>query len=450
MPPPITTVDCQDVHRLTDALSGEGGIAEFILPLVANNHITERIIWVKPPWSNQFEDGDYVFRVGDVKSKDDRAAVMGVTCCEPYYFDDGIVYEESELMNVHEVKLSVSTGFESIRFDSVSPWILDICLDYFYTKNPFVDEMNSLFEKSGVVDPLSLLHSFRRFFSSLRFRRSGSLLSCQERRIERMRFLSAFSLCVQEQTETAHPHERNLSILSSTIPDLLHSEAHRKTDACYESLKSFLDISSLSEPDFLRAVADFVQSDSIPTAVRHRVIEIAGLVLLPDSSSSFCDDNLWRRSVSSLISDMADFVIRHDRPPPVAICIARSDGDGYTPADIVETLQQLLLDTLTEALGKQGEIISVFDICDEPYVKAQELLMSGQLASGARFATVEAAHQSSSARRPDHPSIPVPDTRQQILQAQLSQSDGSDGRRDRSKATKKRRLLEESGYKWTT
>ena len=51
-------------HELYQHLDdSSGGIAEFILPLVYAGHVNQ-VIWVKPPWSTQFELGRHAFHVG--------------------------------------------------------------------------------------------------------------------------------------------------------------------------------------------------------------------------------------------------------------------------------------------------------------------------------------------------------------------------------------------------
>lgn len=50
---------CFRPHDLYDALGeAEGGIAEWILPMVYQGHLS-KVWWVKPPWAQQFLDGAY-------------------------------------------------------------------------------------------------------------------------------------------------------------------------------------------------------------------------------------------------------------------------------------------------------------------------------------------------------------------------------------------------------
>lgn len=54
---PATT--CFQPHDLYDALDeAEGGIAEWILPMVFQGHL-EKLWWIRPPWAHQFVDGNH-------------------------------------------------------------------------------------------------------------------------------------------------------------------------------------------------------------------------------------------------------------------------------------------------------------------------------------------------------------------------------------------------------
>lgn len=57
--PDIPAATCFRPHDLYEALAAaEGGIAEWILPLVYQGHLA-KLWWIRPPWARQFVDGDY-------------------------------------------------------------------------------------------------------------------------------------------------------------------------------------------------------------------------------------------------------------------------------------------------------------------------------------------------------------------------------------------------------
>lgn len=57
--PDLKAETCFRPHDLYDALrEAEGGIAEWILPLVFQGHLS-KLWWIRPPWANQFKDGVY-------------------------------------------------------------------------------------------------------------------------------------------------------------------------------------------------------------------------------------------------------------------------------------------------------------------------------------------------------------------------------------------------------
>ena len=49
-------------NNLNSILNNEGGIAEFIIPAIFNNYVN-KVIWIKPIWSKQFECGYYNFNI---------------------------------------------------------------------------------------------------------------------------------------------------------------------------------------------------------------------------------------------------------------------------------------------------------------------------------------------------------------------------------------------------
>lgn len=95
-----------------------------------------RVVWVRPEWAPQIQDGEYRFSIGD-----DPAGKLRVTSTLDYYVMTGVWIPENHLHNGRTVSLGVATA-ANIRRDSVSgPVIIDIDLDYFSTRNPAADEM---------------------------------------------------------------------------------------------------------------------------------------------------------------------------------------------------------------------------------------------------------------------------------------------------------------------
>ena len=203
----------QDSHSFLEQLySSSGAISEFILPLLYNRYLTS-MIWIRSPWSNQLDDGKYRFIIGDT-AHDGSAAV---TLPAPYYFDEGIVYTADELDDVNRVEVNVLVrtidkndysdldddngsdvdnnncgenvhrGVHGITPSSSSSrmWILDVCLDFFSTINPFYLEMKDLFAAEGL--PEESIDVLKTVCSSLAYRASDTQtnLTNLERREQR-------------------------------------------------------------------------------------------------------------------------------------------------------------------------------------------------------------------------------------------------------------------------
>ena len=68
--------------------ASEGGISEWIFPLVAAKHV-DRYIWIRPPWATKaLEDGTFSFHVGElllekpqISGEDDKSAINGPLRC---------------------------------------------------------------------------------------------------------------------------------------------------------------------------------------------------------------------------------------------------------------------------------------------------------------------------------------------------------------------------------
>lgn len=120
----------------------EGGNAEFILPAVFAGHVT-RVAWVRPPWARQLPDGLHRFHVGVEKA----SACLRVTLPAVYYLDEGLhcPLRDMEPGSVATLELRVCPVEDS---ETLIPkrsaakesggWLLDICLDYYITENPFL------------------------------------------------------------------------------------------------------------------------------------------------------------------------------------------------------------------------------------------------------------------------------------------------------------------------
>ncbi|ETW05435.1 hypothetical protein H310_03200 [Aphanomyces invadans] len=155
--------------QLYDVLdASEAGIASFVLPLSFAGHM-ESLIWVKPPWAQQMTLGDQAFAVGEHIDN----GTLCVTSNHSYFVDEAMYAPESELTKKQTLQLTVcelhDSPASSVR-PPLGPFVLDICLDYFTTLNPFLHE----FEKACGVDDAQVL---RHIYGGLQFKNIPPTLS---------------------------------------------------------------------------------------------------------------------------------------------------------------------------------------------------------------------------------------------------------------------------------
>lgn len=398
MPPPLSVAQMSVNELLLDRLlDSDGGISEFLLPLVINGHVTEGIRWVKPVWSNQIDCGRYLFRVGDVVAQQGHLDLLheppvGVDAPLPYYFDDGLAYNCQELCNTVAVRLNVVDLHAPIDADpSSAPYILDICLDYFYTRNPFLPDLLDVFEQCRPGEGPTLLQQYIHVFQSLRHR-SGGCKDSKDRRLLRSRFLRFFEDCIT--VFSAFP----ITISERPVLDVI-GRPHRLVDGrgkqCAYTGHSSLHavfMSFLRPPedkesctgDAVSALIDLFHSmhrgDHIGLQSMQKVLlDVGCLCLLPDTdvhlgySTTSDVADLVGLEIQRMISYLNSEMRLRERPPAV-VCIARSDGDKYTPSGLVESIQNDVCSALNDALGQCRLVteLKIFDIRDNPVLQSRQ------------------------------------------------------------------------------
>jgi len=172
LPRALTASTVRDPEALYEVLfESEGGNAEFILPAVFAGHVT-KVAWIRPPWARQLPDGLYNFHVGVEKA----SSCLRVTLPAVYYLDEDLhcTLQDMEPGSISTLELRVCPieGIETLVNDSsaakgMDGWLLDICLDYYITENPFLAAV----EAGGGMDARETVQAY---FNSPRFRQTES------------------------------------------------------------------------------------------------------------------------------------------------------------------------------------------------------------------------------------------------------------------------------------
>eukprot|EP00050_Salpingoeca_kvevrii_P000512 m.149900 g.149900 ORF g.149900 m.149900 type:complete len:408 (+) comp10139_c0_seq4:77-1300(+) len=124
----------EDPHELFQCTS----IGSYIVPAVYAGHVA-RVVWVRPnsPRCNQFRSGSYCLRVGKHKS---QSGHIKTDSPEPYFVNELMYAPLEELDNAVSLRFDVCTASEFAEL-GLTPQsehvVLDICLDFFATSNPF-------------------------------------------------------------------------------------------------------------------------------------------------------------------------------------------------------------------------------------------------------------------------------------------------------------------------
>lgn len=151
-----------DKYKLFDSLS----IENWILPAAFAGHLS-KILWVKPPWANQIENGNHNFSIGREQNSDE----IRVTSLDNYFLSDGLYCTKDMLKDIKEIEFevltlgNVSTSKSDLKYTAKlldryvkngDSFILDIDLDYFSTRNPF----KGLYKNACLYDHLKSIYSF--------------------------------------------------------------------------------------------------------------------------------------------------------------------------------------------------------------------------------------------------------------------------------------------------
>lgn len=305
VPKDMTADTVYDKEKLFEKIS----IADWMIPGTYAGHF-KNLVWIKPPWAEQLEEGSHEFHVGE-----DENGHIGLDCKQNYFVSECMFRPTDKLKNIRAVSLEVLTIGKNITeggsddFNQVSrllrnylkedaSYVLDIDLDFFSTSNPFkaVYSKASMYEKVKALYPYVPPKSWS----------DRDVYEAVQTRILQVKDMERCFNTLQE---------------SRTLEEL-ETETHmRLADLRTELLKHYQD----DKIDWTLVMDACATCDDTP--LPHHVSTTEELDIMFLAFSNFLD------SIPK---------------PPTIITISRSTVDDYTPEEDVETIQKKVLDLLKE------------------------------------------------------------------------------------------------------
>lgn len=333
---------------LCELLNHEGGISEWIIPLVYNGYLDSSIHWIRPPWSDQFgnDEQTFDFLVGDALINETECAVVTLSD-QSYYSLEGVVRDKSELIpsTARPCTLICCTATSHMKDHALwdqQPWILDICLDYFSTVNPFLAPIEKAL-KGDFIDTKTTYTSDE--------------------------IIRGLQMVYKEISLTAEA-KRSVDDFHNIVTDttLTNSELKGRIEEFSSQLGNSLEISS-----FLQSILPHLSLNT-----REAVVNAGHCILLPHHQSSEAEVEMMLQELKKYLSKMPH--------PPLSVIIARSstEGDEFTPLRLVDFLQERVLNIISQLVIDLWDVnvpnddIIAFDFgiatkdTDEPGVKKRK------------------------------------------------------------------------------
>lgn len=378
-----TTTKLSDWNNLTslhDTLEDDVcGISQFIVPMVANE-IISKVVWIRSPWSDQIDDGSYHYHVGDLISPSsgdgDVRRDAAVSLAVDYYVDDDSYRPESELhmataktVNLTVACLGTLQSLETHVIDVASDdnvcWVLDICLDYFSTLNPFLPELESALRQDLLAttshDPTQALTVVQNMFKFMPFRRCPSI-GCDIRQMRTCILDLLKQVLISTRKEDKEEEKKNV-LVEDTQGDSKRPRYCNDIDhVVFDDI--LLALSTLyGQGDYDAHVCPFLLLlPHLSFSTRKLIHEIGSAVLLPHHNSDEEEINLLVAQMKTFIetvcikavqttSSCVSGGIARSLGRPTVVTIARSAVDGFIPSHVVDGIQDKVLNVLRELLS---------------------------------------------------------------------------------------------------
>ncbi len=304
----------KDLFILESLLAGtEGGIAEWILPLIYNQ-IFKKVVWIRNHFCSQFNNGIYEFCIGDKLYGPDMIPKACVSLAEPYFNVENVVAAaedmKSDTVRNGSLEVILVDDLGNLPMEQGQCYILDICLDYFSTENPFLKELKQLIAQ----DLLSV-------GGDSNDQVLNSIVAVMEH--------------IQKHYKTAADKE-SYEVKVSILSDIVHSGSLRTHSIEYDKL-----------------IVVFHDSLQLLSCATKQYIWTNRMVLnLPHWIATDAQLDCSLRRFKEYLSL---FLVRNGLP--LAISIARSVEDGYTPQSYASNLQCRVLDILKDVIASTHSLI---------------------------------------------------------------------------------------------
>lgn len=311
-----------DKYKFLNALS----IENWLMPMAYAGYFNN-LIWIKPKWSKQIDNGNFRLTIGDY---------LNFIRCDStleYFLSEGTYRPNYDLNNSKIIDLNVRTldenainetsdvddgGMEDVNdknnilfkhlFDDVNEtnnsYVLDIDLDFFSTHNPFL----------ACVNNKQIYDSLKRIFKWNFFQKKFDI--------------------------DAEPTE----VMAFIDKRLHHLD---KLEEIFNALNDGKTIDDLKIDDHLLAIENDIK----------KLIELIKLentnpdwLMYFNAGCTFDSDELpHHESKDDEINDMIKYFkwfLEQLKRPPILITIARSSDDDYCPEQQVERIQTAVLETI--------------------------------------------------------------------------------------------------------
>lgn len=368
---------------------------------------------MKPPWSNQFDIGSHLLRIGDVIRPEGQlplaAAAMMKTA---YYLDDDMACDISDFetasasvksayIHVCEERITTCPSSSELGHAVTGCWMLDVCLDYFITSNPFIEELKTALQQlPALVDDVPthvalIVDMFkhvlwRQFPSSNDALSSHAACGCDNctqqwtdfesmssRRLRRLEFLSTLEWVLGLESSTSPPElkkKRTESLCSQKV-------------ATSESLHQFYCLQHAATVDkFMLLVSQ------LPVQLRQSILSANFQYLLPHHSSTPEEIDAMLLQFKHMLLESPLGGPTYLQRPPVVITIAKSVVDGFTPVPIADKLLNDILDCIRSILPPSAPELKVHDLTTDVVERCSCLFLRKEVR---KYVTVSSSTSSS-------------------------------------------------------